>query len=88
MESETEPAHALVGCLWRDRAFAHRRWGYFAFTNLGQYRPPDVSSPSATVNGYYNALKARHNAWNYMSASRNDPASQASLQHGSRQMFR
>ena len=33
-----------------------------------------------TVNGYYTALKARdyNAAWNYMSASRNDPASQAS----------
>ena len=54
--------------------------GYFAFTNLGRIGPPDVSSPSATVNGYYTALKARdyNAAWNYMSASRNDPASQAS----------
>jgi serine/threonine protein kinase len=54
--------------------------GYFAFTNLGRIGPPDVSNPSATVNGYYNALKARdyNAAWNYMSASRNDPALQAS----------
>jgi len=55
--------------------------GYLAFTNLGRIGPPDVSSPSATVNGYYNALKARdyNAAWSYMSASRNDPASQSSL---------
>jgi serine/threonine-protein kinase len=55
--------------------------GFLAFTNLGRIGPPDVSSPSATVNGYYTALKARdyNAAWSYMSASRNDPASQSSL---------
>jgi hypothetical protein len=55
--------------------------GYFAFTNLGRIGPPDVSSPSAAVNGYYNALKARdyNGAWNYMSARRNDPASQGTV---------
>jgi hypothetical protein len=53
--------------------------GYFAFTNLGRIGSPDVSSPSATVNGYYSALKARdyNAAWNYMSASRNNPSSQS-----------
>jgi serine/threonine-protein kinase len=55
--------------------------GYVAFTNLGRIEPPDVSSPAATVNGYYSALRARdyNAAWNYTSASRNDPASQETV---------
>jgi eukaryotic-like serine/threonine-protein kinase len=50
--------------------------GYFAFTNLGRIGPPNVSSPSATVNGYYDALKARdyNAAWNYTANSRNNPS--------------
>jgi serine/threonine-protein kinase len=54
--------------------------GYFAFTNLGRIGPPDISNPSATVNGYYTALKARdyNAAWNYTSDSRNEPGSQSS----------
>jgi serine/threonine protein kinase len=49
--------------------------GYFAITNLRLIGPPDVSSPAASVNGYYRAMKAGdyNTAWNYMSASRNEP---------------
>jgi hypothetical protein len=54
--------------------------GYYAFTNLGRIGPPDLSSPSATVNGYYHALETRdyNTAWVYTSDSRNEPGSQSS----------
>lgn len=53
--------------------------GYYAFTNLARIGPPDISSPAASVNGFYSALTARdyNAAWNYTSASRNNPGSQA-----------
>ncbi|HEY7849987.1 MAG TPA: hypothetical protein VIC27_07975, partial [Ktedonobacterales bacterium] len=45
------------------------------------FAPPDRSTPQATVNGYFNALEQQNYglAWQFASASRNDPGSQASF---------
>ena len=60
--------------------------GYFVTTALGAgTRSPstrvDVSNPTATVVGYFRALKARdyNTAWGYLAASRTDPGSKASF---------
>jgi hypothetical protein len=60
--------------------------GYVATTALGAgTRSPstrvDVSNPTATVVGYFRALKARdyNTAWGYLAASRTDPGSKASF---------
>ncbi|HEX8732391.1 MAG TPA: protein kinase [Ktedonobacterales bacterium] len=43
--------------------------------------PPDRSTPQATVNGYFHALEQQNAnlAWQYVSASRNDPSSQSAF---------
>ena len=45
------------------------------------FAPPDRSTPQATTTGYFNALSAQNDtqAWQYVSASRNDPSSQSSF---------
>jgi len=54
--------------------------GALAIVMLGVLRPPDRSTPQATVAGYFNALKAQDyaRAWQYSSTSHNDPSSQDS----------
>jgi serine/threonine-protein kinase len=55
-----------------------------AFAVLGRLTPPDRSSPSATIMGYFDALSARDygRAWQYASASRTDPGSQSTFVSG------
>jgi len=50
------------------------------------FAPIDRSSPQATVNGYFNALRQQNytQAWQFMSASRNDPSSQSLFESGLR----
>lgn len=51
-----------------------------AVVTLGVLAPPNRSTPQATVTGYFAALKAQDyaHAWQYSSASHNDPSSQDS----------
>lgn len=50
----------------------------FAYQTLA---PPDRSTPQATITGYFTALEQQNyaRAWQYSSASRNDPGSQAAF---------
>lgn len=45
------------------------------------FAPPDRSTPQATVNGYFTALEQQNysRAWQYSSASRNDPGSESTF---------
>jgi len=77
---------------WRGRARRRVIWGLGVLALLlvsvavsvmviRAFAPPDRSTPQATVTGYFNALSAQNDnqAWQYVSASRNDPTSQSSF---------
>lgn len=53
--------------------------GIATFIIVPRLAPPDRSSPSATINGYYTALQQGDfaRAWEYSAASRNDTGSQS-----------
>ncbi len=50
-------------------------------TASGAFAPPDQSSPAASVSGYFAALRAGddNRAWQYVSATRNDPSSRSAF---------
>lgn len=52
--------------------------GIATFMLVPRLAPPDRSTPQATINGYFNALQQGDfsRAWQYVSASHNDTASQ------------
>lgn len=51
------------------------------FVVYPNYAPPDRSTPQTTVTGYFDALEQQNytRAWDFSSASRNDPAAQSSF---------
>lgn len=55
--------------------------GGLAVFAYNTFAPPDRSTPQVTVNGYFDALEQQNysRAWQYSSASRNDPGSEASF---------
>ncbi len=55
--------------------------GVLSAVAYNNFAPPDRSTPQACVTGYFKALKQQNYslAWQYSSASRNDPGSQASF---------
>lgn len=55
--------------------------GAVSFVIYQNFLPPDRSTPQATVNGYFRALEQDNSglAWQYVSASRNDPNSQSAF---------
>ena len=55
--------------------------GGLAVVAYQNFAPPDRSTPQATATGYFNALEQQNyaRAWQFSSASRNDPGSQSSF---------
>lgn len=55
--------------------------GGLAVVAYQNFAPPDRSTPQITTTGYFDALEQQNysRAWQYSSASRNDPASQATF---------
>lgn len=55
--------------------------GGLAVVAYQNFAPPDRSTPQATTTGYFNALEQQNysRAWQFSSASRNDPSAQSSF---------
>jgi hypothetical protein len=55
--------------------------GGLSFVAYQNFAPPDRSTPQAAVSGYFHALEQQNAslAWQYVSASRNDPTSQSTF---------
>lgn len=71
------PLSVLIGILFALMVIV----GVLAVVAYQNFAPPDRSTPQATVSGYFHALEQQNAslAWQYASASRNDPTSESSF---------